>query len=246
MQLKILASTILKQSTAQSSMLAADQKQSVQVGDILELNSYQHVDANHLQVTLLSQIFKDKATWYVFAPHVELVGTQAAPNRPMLKIATNTVLKQRPVQSAELSDADKQSVSAGTELILHSYQQAEGNHIKFALLNRSYKGKNTWFAFAPHVELRPVVSQSARPSTRTVAAASKQVTPPQDLSKDEIYDRFFQLLQENQGRITLMQFAIATRLSGEEATEYLDKQAIEFNANFDVDEQGNIFYVFSL
>ncbi len=57
---------------------------------------------------------------------------------------------------------------------------------------------------------------------------------------------FYQLLQEHQGRITVLDFAIAARLSASSAREFLDLRAKEFAAHFEVTEQGDVFYLFPL
>lgn len=62
---------------------------------------------------------------------------------------------------------------------------------------------------------------------------------------DRLKSAFFQLLMEGNGRITVIQFAKATQLSGEEAKRYLDEKAKEFNATFDVDDKGGISYYFN-
>ncbi|EKQ67917.1 hypothetical protein OsccyDRAFT_4215 [Leptolyngbyaceae cyanobacterium JSC-12] len=60
-----------------------------------------------------------------------------------------------------------------------------------------------------------------------------------------IRDRFFQLLQANQGRLSLLDFAAATRLEPAIARRYLDLWAREFSANFEVTEDGDIDYIFT-
>jgi len=39
---------------------------------------------------------------------------------------------------------------------------------------------------------------------------------------------------------------MVTGLTGEMAKTYLDERAREFSANFDVDDEGNLFYCFNL
>jgi ribosomal protein L7/L12 len=69
-------------------------------------------------------------------------------------------------------------------------------------------------------------------------------------SEQEEHDRlqtsFFKLLKQGDGRITPLGFAMETGLTGELAKAYLDERAREFSANFDVDEEGNMFYRFNL
>ena len=69
-------------------------------------------------------------------------------------------------------------------------------------------------------------------------------------SQQEEHDRlqttFFNLLKQGNGRITALSFAMATGLTGTLAKTYLDERASEFGANFDVDDDGNMFYRFNL
>lgn len=70
-----------------------------------------------------------------------------------LKIITDTVLKQEPIDSREISDSNlKYPITAGNELALHSWGE-EGNHIKVAFLGNTFNGFNTWYAFGDHVEI---------------------------------------------------------------------------------------------
>ncbi|MEC4806698.1 MAG: N-acetylmuramoyl-L-alanine amidase [Jaaginema sp. PMC 1079.18] len=70
-----------------------------------------------------------------------------------LKIITDTVLKQEPIDSTEISDSNlKYPITAGNELALHSWGE-EGNHIKVAFLGHTFNGFNTWYAFGDHVEI---------------------------------------------------------------------------------------------
>lgn len=64
-------------------------------------------------------------------------------------------------------------------------------------------------------------------------------------NSDRLKSIFFELLMADNGRITVLQFAKATQLSGEEARRYLDERAKEFNATFNVDERGGVSYYFN-
>jgi len=57
---------------------------------------------------------------------------------------------------------------------------------------------------------------------------------------------FYQMLQENKGRMTVAGFAIKSQLPAITAREYLDEKAKEFNANFQVSEEGAISYHFDV
>jgi ribosomal protein L7/L12 len=63
---------------------------------------------------------------------------------------------------------------------------------------------------------------------------------------DRLQTTFFHLLKQGNGRITALSFAMATGLTGAMAKAYLDERASEFSANFDVDDEGNMFYRFNL
>jgi uncharacterized protein YvpB len=65
---------------------------------------------------------------------------------PQLKILVDTVLKQKPLQSAQLPDNEKQSVQAGTLLNVHSFAPA-ADHVKVAFADTTFKGKNTWYVY---------------------------------------------------------------------------------------------------
>lgn len=63
---------------------------------------------------------------------------------------------------------------------------------------------------------------------------------------DRLQSIFYALLKQNKGQITALQFAMETKLTGTEARKFLDEQAREFNANFEVNNQGEIFYFFNI
>lgn len=58
-------------------------------------------------------------------------------------------------------------------------------------------------------------------------------------------ERFFQLLQANRGRISLIDFATATQLEPAIARRHLDDWAKVCHASFEVTEGGDVYYVFS-
>lgn len=61
---------------------------------------------------------------------------------------------------------------------------------------------------------------------------------------NEIRNIFFDLVKKNQGSITVMEFAMAANLSGTDAKKILEKFAVEFDATFEVTEEGHILYLF--
>ena len=67
-------------------------------------------------------------------------------------------------------------------------------------------------------------------------------------SRKEVQQRlqstFHQLLKQSQGKITVMQFVLEAQLTADAAKQYLDERAKEFNATFNVTEDGEIYYCF--
>jgi hypothetical protein len=66
------------------------------------------------------------------------------------------------------------------------------------------------------------------------------------LLRDHLDFTFYQMLKADNGRITVLQLAMEAQLSGEQAKQYLDQKAKEFNATFETSDQGNISYLFHL
>ena len=63
-------------------------------------------------------------------------------------------------------------------------------------------------------------------------------------SDPKIRNIFFNLIQNNKGSITVIDFARATDLSGTDAKKILDRFSVEFDATFDVTEEGQVVYLF--
>lgn len=58
--------------------------------------------------------------------------------------------------------------------------------------------------------------------------------------------KFYQLLQQQQGRISVLDFAMYSRLDGGAAQAYLNAQAQAFSAYFETTPRGDIIYVFNV
>ncbi|MEH2150888.1 hypothetical protein [Nostoc sp.] len=54
-----------------------------------------------------------------------------------------------------------------------------------------------------------------------------------------------ELIEQNAGRITVLQLAKNAEISTQLAKQYLDEKAKELNASFEVNEEGNVLYHFS-
>ena len=62
-----------------------------------------------------------------------------------------------------------------------------------------------------------------------------------DLEREQL---LLQLIQQNQGKITVIGFAASAQISIEEAQQYLDEKAKQLNANFEATDEGEIIYRF--
>lgn len=63
---------------------------------------------------------------------------------------------------------------------------------------------------------------------------------------DHLQSLFYRIIQENNGRVTLLGFAMQSQLPASVAKQYLDDQAKLFNANFKISEEGGISYHFDV
>ncbi|WP_026732074.1 hypothetical protein [Fischerella sp. PCC 9605] len=68
----------------------------------------------------------------------------------------------------------------------------------------------------------------------------------QKLLSDRLQSTFYRLLEENNGKISVLSFAKQAEINGDEAKRYLDAKAKEFNATFDINPQGGIYYYFHI
>ncbi|MGG6295799.1 hypothetical protein ACQ4M4_15530 [Leptolyngbya sp. AN02str] len=75
-----------------------------------------------------------------------------------------------------------------------------------------------------------------------LAYGLRQDTQKQE--RDRLMQIFYQLVQQQQGVLSVMDFAIASGLSGDQAKAYLDEQANEFTANFQTGEDATVYYRF--
>ncbi|MBW4519648.1 MAG: hypothetical protein KME16_08100 [Scytolyngbya sp. HA4215-MV1] len=55
---------------------------------------------------------------------------------------------------------------------------------------------------------------------------------------------FYELIQANGGRITILDFAMTAHLPASDAQQFLDDRAKEFSAHFEVTDHGDVIYCF--
>jgi hypothetical protein len=64
--------------------------------------------------------------------------------------------------------------------------------------------------------------------------------------RQALRERFYQMLLANQGRLSVLDFATSARLEPTIARRHLDGWAKECCATFEVNERGDIYYVFAM
>ncbi|MGB3570751.1 MAG: hypothetical protein WA783_05885 [Phormidesmis sp.] len=64
--------------------------------------------------------------------------------------------------------------------------------------------------------------------------------------QNRLSEKFCHLLQQRQGRVSALEFAMHTRLNSRESQRYLHSQAQAFNAFFERTVHGDIVYIFDL
>ncbi|WP_375514411.1 hypothetical protein [uncultured Nostoc sp.] len=65
-------------------------------------------------------------------------------------------------------------------------------------------------------------------------------------SQNQIELVFLELIENKSGKITVLQLARNAQIPTQSAKEYLDEKAKELSADFEVNEDGNVSYRFSL
>ncbi|MEQ9621211.1 hypothetical protein [Coleofasciculus chthonoplastes] len=64
-----------------------------------------------------------------------------------------------------------------------------------------------------------------------------------NLDKEQL---FLHLLQQQEGKFTVTDFAISAKISLQESKEYLDQKAQQLNAGFETSDEGGIIYKFPI
>ncbi|HEY9737654.1 MAG TPA: peptidase M15 family protein, partial [Trichocoleus sp.] len=150
MRIKAISDTLFKLKPALSNQLSEAEKVFIKNGSEFEIEYYVDVGNNHWQIELLEPTVGDQKNkiWYIFQPDFEL-------KTPItLKVISDTLFKQEPKLSSELTDVQKIFVKNGTQFEVASYLPAAGNHTKVALAN-AFLGpekRNTWYAYTPDIK----------------------------------------------------------------------------------------------
>ncbi|WAL58748.1 YcbK family protein [Thermocoleostomius sinensis] len=167
--LRITRDTVFKLRPEPTPLLAPEEIYAVMAGQTYEIQSYAYADASgdfrgHIKFALQNQSIRGLNTWFVgtLYAQVEFDGEIVYPledqvSMPILRVTQNTIFKQRPLQSSQLPDREKYSVSRGQSFDLQSYAHSDSrgdfsSHIRFALRNPQdfIQGRSTWYVYDRH------------------------------------------------------------------------------------------------
>lgn len=237
MRLRVIAPTVLKQQPQQSAELLDSEKYAVRVGDEFAIAHSEPSEHQHLKLVLVEPLSGNRTTWYAFAPHVELVpdGEEAAPASPedpapAAPAAAPTAISQAEADMTSNIGCGVSVAVLGALLILVPVAQ---------VLNPGdgFPGRlNGWGWSALGIGVVSAGFGTWLGLDALVAGRKAK--------RDRIQAAFFNLIEASNGEITVLQFARAANLTGEEAQTYLDTRAKEFGAAFDVGPEGGIYYRF--
>lgn len=152
MKAKVKNDTLFKLQPVLSSDLTDTEKVFVPSGSEYEIKFFAEADRRHLRLELADATLAQHQgfIWYVSQSDVDVEGTDVT-----LSVRQDTLFKQRPVISSELSDAEKTFIAAGTKLELQSYTPAAGQHLKLTLAEPKSKAiaPGVWYAKAEDLDI---------------------------------------------------------------------------------------------
>ena len=67
----------------------------------------------------------------------------------------------------------------------------------------------------------------------------------QKQQESHIRSTFFNLIAKTNGSITVLDLAMEAKISGKKSQQYLEDYSREFNADFEITDEGNIIYQFA-
>ena len=80
--------------------------------------------------------------------------------------------------------------------------------------------------------------------TSTVGWAVRRFQQEQKQQQELLNSLFYQLIEENQGHITTLDLAMKAKLPANVVQEFLDRQARDFGAHYEITDQGGVIYYF--
>ncbi|MEB3288699.1 MAG: D-Ala-D-Ala carboxypeptidase family metallohydrolase [Leptolyngbya sp.] len=178
MYLRTKQETYFKQRLAPADQLSEAEKVLVAAGQTLDIQYYVDL-GDHWQVVLAQPLLgTDTRLWLVYEPDVEIQTSV------QITVVSDTLFKQAPTLSSQLTDAQKVFVKTGTQYHLLGYLPALGNHFKITLAgaNLGPEKRNTWYVYQPDVKISGT-RQTLRVLSDTLLKAQPQLSG--ELSADD-------------------------------------------------------------
>ncbi len=151
-RMRVVSDTLFKTEPKISSQLGESQKVFVKNGTQLRLLAFKPAAGDHYEVELADAVVGAEVStkWYVYSLDTKVDG-----NRQTLEVTGDTIFKARPVQSNQLSEAEKVLVKKGSVFLLNSYAQPENNHVRVALQGAFLGPQNrtAWYAYVPDIQI---------------------------------------------------------------------------------------------
>jgi hypothetical protein len=152
MKAQVKNDTLFKLQPVLSSELSDAEKQVVLEGAEYEIKFFTEADNHHWRLELANAVLGQQKsfTWYVHKADIEIIGADVT-----VKVLADTVFKQRPVLTIELSDTEKAFVEAGREFELQTYAPAPNGFTKLTLADaRLGKGDvDSWYANSADISI---------------------------------------------------------------------------------------------
>lgn len=148
--LTVTSDTLFKTEPKLSIDLPDSAKVFVKNGTQLRLLSFEPAAGNHTKIELADASLgpSQRTLWYAFTPDIKIMG-----QRQTLRVQSDTLFKTRPVQSSELTSAEKVFVKNKTVFLVNSYSQPANMHVRVALQGAflGSEKRNTWYCFVPDI-----------------------------------------------------------------------------------------------
>jgi uncharacterized protein YvpB len=155
-QLLVVTTTLIKARLADSSKLAANEKSNLVEGQTLQILGYACL-GGHFRVKLAQPLPNFGDVGYVYWQYAQIKRDgKVIPYDPEALTVTalrSTILKKRPVESAQLQPTERSNFNTGDFYGVSSYMIQDG-HIKVALTEEVPNFGNTGFVFPDFVQMK--------------------------------------------------------------------------------------------
>jgi Peptidase_C39 like family len=155
-QMLVTTTTFLKKTRSDSTGLSAAQKTQLIQGQTLQITGYACL-GGHFRVTLAEPIAGFGDSGYIYYQHARLKRNNKEiffdSEALTAQVLQTTVLKKRPVDSAQLKPTEKATVMAGKTYGVGSYG-IEGGHVKIAATEEFTGFGNTGYLYPAYLQMR--------------------------------------------------------------------------------------------